>query len=115
MAFCDGSFWVWEETPSGQGGIVPGKSVYMKIGTQYAPSTDWAIGGPIIEREAIGLFMGMEPERGDSERWGAFSYRTGGSSSAQYGPTYLVASMRCFVALRLGAEVEVPTELLEQS
>lgn len=29
-----------------------------------------------------------------------------------YGPTPLIAAMRCFVASKLGDEVEVPDELL---
>lgn len=69
----------------------------------YEPSTNWAQGGPIIERERIDVY-GFE---GDS--WGAednFRRR-------QYGPTPLIAAMRCFVASRLGAEVDVTSELLE--
>lgn len=74
-------------------------------------TTNWAQGGPIIERETIALFIGMEPERKENERWGAFSYRVG-SDKTQYGPTALVAAMRCYVASCLGDEVEIPDELI---
>jgi len=29
----------------------------------------------------------------------------------QYGSTYLIAAMRCFVALKLGDEIDIPDEL----
>jgi hypothetical protein len=74
-------------------------------------TTNWAQGGPIIERETIALFIGMEPERKENERWGAFSYRVG-SDKTQYGPTLLIAAMRCYVASSLGDEVEIPDELI---
>jgi hypothetical protein len=57
MGFHDRSYWVWEEVPSGLGGVLIQKSVYMKIGPtgekRYSPSTDWSLAGPIIERESI--------------------------------------------------------------
>lgn len=64
-------------------------------------STDWAQGGPIIEREGIALYL-----YGDCE-WNA---HVGGRESV--GPTPLVAAMRCYVASRLGDEVDVPLECL---
>lgn len=76
-----------------------------------SPSTDWAQGGPIVDREDITWSMGMEPEHQDVTRWCAFSYRAG-SSKAQFGPTKLIAAMRCYVASKLGDEVEIPEELL---
>lgn len=30
----------------------------------------------------------------------------------QYGPTRLIAAMRCFVASKMGDEIEIPEELL---
>lgn len=74
-------------------------------------SINWSQGGPIIEHETIALFLGMEPEHGDVERWGAFSYRCG-SDKTCYGPTPLVAAMRARVASKLGDEIEIPEELL---
>ena len=74
----------------------------------FTPSTDWAQGGPIIERECIEVGrQGGEwiacidvPENGDWE------------AAGQYGPTLLIAAMRCFVQSKLGDEVEIPEVLL---
>jgi hypothetical protein len=69
-------------------------------------STDWAQGGPIIEREAITVSEGS-PVAG--LEWMACDR---GSTHIQHGPTYLIAAMRCYVASKLGDEVEIPKELL---
>ena len=62
-------------------------------------SEDWAKGGPIIEREGISL-----DEMYDTPEWIASMENTKGYR----GQTPLVAAMRCFVASKLGKEVEVP-------
>ena len=70
----------------------------------YDPSTDWAQGGPIIEREEIQLSVEAVGV------WGAFI--EGGTKDFLYhGPTPLIAAMRCYVASKLGDEVEIPEEL----
>ena len=71
------------------------------------PSTDWSQGGPIIEREGICLYF--NPEDADAFKWHAED-----RNHALYleGPTPLIAAMRCFVASRLGDEVDIPEELL---
>jgi hypothetical protein len=71
----------------------------------YTPSTDWAQGGPIIEREFICVSAPMHPS---TAPWFAISDSTGCKSS---GPTPLIAAMRCYVASKLGDEVEIPEEL----
>jgi hypothetical protein len=73
----------------------------------YQPSTDWAQGGPIIEQEAITVSQGS-PVRG--LEWMACDR---GSTHIQHGPTYLIAAMRCYVASKLGDEVDVPDELCQ--
>ena len=71
-------------------------------------STDWAIGGPIIEREKISI---ME------ECNGTWMGSIGGCTDLdmplwqEHGPTPLIAAMRCYVASKLGAEIEIPKEL----
>jgi hypothetical protein len=81
--------------------------------TPWQPSTDWAQGGPIIEREKLDLFT----EKGTPESWVASiaRYQNGerltGWRIHQYGPTPLIAAMRCYVASKLGDEVEIPEEL----
>lgn len=76
---------------------------------RYSPSTDWSQGGPIIEREKIGIWPsdsieGMWASRPDYE---VYPERLPPS----YGPTPLIAAMRCFCASNLGEEVEIPEEL----
>jgi len=68
-------------------------------------STDWAKGGPIIEREKICLKT--------HTAWPYWLAFIEGNNLAQ-GPTPLVAAMRCYVASKLGNEVEVPDELTNQ-
>ena len=68
----------------------------------YHPSTDWAQGGPIIEREEIRL---TPPLAGETDWLAA----CGNPDVA--GPTPLIAAMRCYVASKLGDEVNVPEEL----
>ena len=70
---------------------------------RYAPSTDWAQGGPIIEREKIAT----DPDADDGQ-WAA---STRDAPCYWVGPTPLIAAMRCYVASKLGDEVDVPEEL----
>lgn len=70
----------------------------------YKPSTDWAQGGPIIEQEGIEIVT-------VSHDWRAM-INTEDGWLRQYGPTPLVAAMRCYVASQLGDEVDVPLECL---
>ena len=68
----------------------------------YKPSRNWALGGPIIERERIGVWHYQQKD------WMASWWKDGRQA---FGPTPLIAAMRCYVASRLGDEVEVPEEL----
>lgn len=72
-------------------------------------STDWARGGPIIEQEEIELTRGTENSNG----WAATIdlYEGDAMRESCIGPTPLIAAMRCFVASRLGDDVEIPNEL----
>jgi len=67
-------------------------------------STDWSQGGPIIEREKIKV----DPRKGN---WEATIWNEPQIRNPSYGPTPLIAAMRCFVASKLGDEVEIPEEL----
>ena len=75
----------------------------------YSPSTNWAQGGPIIEREWLDITPWPNESR-EEMRWHCQQHDSGGDC-AQYGPTPLIAAMRCFVASRLGDEIEIPEEL----
>lgn len=68
-------------------------------------STDWAFGGPIIEREKIRLDTSWNQEDG---QWSARIDSVGGWWQ---GDTPLIAAMRCYVTSKLGDEVEIPKEL----
>ena len=81
------------------------------------PSTDWAQGGPIIEREQIGIdamptYVGGVP----GVVWTATAPMTSEPGRelmlSEHGPTPLIAAMRCYVASKLGDKVEVPDELV---
>ncbi len=78
------------------------QAVILEDGDYYVPSEDWAKGGPIIEREIKTL------KRDFIEGWFARS-QTGKTAS---GSTPLIAAMRCYVASKLGDEIEIPKELL---
>lgn len=91
----------------------------------WKPSTDWAQGGPIIEREEIGLeFMDnfdgwsaslvlehSQDRDNYTDSQDRDSYTVTQDSFAGYGPTPLIAAMRCYVASKLGDEVDIPEEL----
>jgi len=87
-----------------------GATVYLNTGMQqsgipYRPSTGWAQGGPIIEREGITLRSCIDGAAWDAE----LAYE---ETILASGPTPLIAAMRCYVSSVLGEEVEVPDELI---
>ena len=67
-------------------------------------STNWAQGGPIIERKCIDL----QYQGGNVDVWAADMF---GADCSVYGDTPLIAAMRCYVTSKLGDEVEIPEEL----
>jgi hypothetical protein len=73
-------------------------------------STDWAQGGPIIERETISI----EYTGNIGRAW--FAKPPGNPTRVRKqmmdGPTPLIAAMRCYVASKLGDTVDIPEELL---
>jgi hypothetical protein len=74
---------------------------------QWQPSSNWAQAGPFIERERMSIRLGTD---------GLFAayVGTGEAGSELYwhkGPTQLIAAMRCLVAAKLSAEIEIPKEL----
>ena len=73
----------------------------------YDYSTNWAQGGAIIERELIDVLT----VEGGTDGWQADKYLPD-EMVAAYGETPLIAAMRCYVASKLGDEVEAPEELL---
>lgn len=74
----------------------------------WRPSIKWVQGGPIIEREGISNELQRE------DLWQANKWQ-GRPNRFWYGcgDKPLIAAMRCYVASKLGDEVEVPDELKE--
>ena len=77
----------------------------------YEPSTDWAQGGPIMTRERISRTIDH------SGLW--IAYWTDGYTEGDEGRKWmqcdrseLVAGLRCYVASKLGDELEIPNELI---
>lgn len=79
---------------------------------RYIPSTDWAQGGSIIEREGISIdqrdngslvlaCIDAPMEHEENEIWAN-------------GPTPLIAAMRCYVYSKLGDEIEIPEGLNQE-
>lgn len=75
------------------------------IEQEFTPTANWAQGGPLIGQGKVCLswmntFGAWHAQIGDEAEFNA------------YGPTPLIAAMRCVVASRLGDEVDIPEELL---
>src|SRR5574344_515474 len=75
----------------------------------FTPSTNWAQGGPITEREGIYIWP-------DATNTGylAFTRAAGKLQHRCAGATPLVAAMRCATLRALGEEVEIPENLFSQ-
>lgn len=102
VAKCEGETYSPTATTNGIGMEFPA--------TSY--STDWAQGGPIIEREGMNISIQNDDHgnmySGKARWWAQMDCRI----HTSYGPTPLIAAMRCYVASKLGDEVEIPNELL---
>ena len=68
----------------------------------FSPRFEWAQAGPIIEREMISIAW-------TGEDWMAYIWH----DEEFFASRPLIAAMRCYVASKLGEEIEVPAELLE--
>lgn len=86
---------------------------YFVNSYQYSPSTIWAQGGAIIEREWLDITPWANESREDM-RWHCQQHDTA-NDCAQYGETPLIAAMRCYVASKLGDEIDIPKEIQADS
>ena len=77
--------------------------LYDRKDRPVSASVNWSQGGPIIEREIESLY-----EHKPLECWAAKSKQ----GDLRYGPTPLIAAMRCYVASKLGDTVQIPRELV---
>lgn len=78
----------------------------------FQPSTNWAQGGPIIDREKIGVTFRDERDEWEVPNWSAWPTQTDDRQEIM-GETLLIAAMRCYVASKLGHEVDVPEEVVQ--
>lgn len=91
--------------------VIHGK-VYRVPATAHANGgwfrLSWEVCGPIIEREEISV-----QHTGDAAKWRAHVWNDERMDfwPVSYGPTPLIAAMCCYVASKLGDEVDVPEEL----
>jgi len=93
-----------EAEPNGMGGYVD-KFIVQPF------STDWAHGGPIIDREKIDV---IHHNHGQTTKLvtGILWFPNGEVTAIKIsGETPLIAAMRCYVTSKLGNEVEIPEEL----
>ena len=98
VAKCEGVEFTYEEFPA-----------HELICVQY--STNWSQGGPIIEREEIGIKRNAPCTKGcEWEALGSITVKGAGYRWA-CGPTPLIAAMRCYVASKLADIIEVPEGL----
>lgn len=95
-------YWIWDERRG------MGAYRFLRIGGSYNPSRNWTLAGPIIEREHI-VFL----DSSTGAFWDArYTQTLSACPMIMRGPTPLVASMRCYVAAKLGDAVDVPLGLL---
>jgi len=114
-----------EGSPGSTGVQMPdGRIKYISKGTAldwiqhgvWQPSTDWAQGGAIID--ACNISINNLPGRAKHLKHQAlmdsdFKDKMGLSQIADgWGPTHLVAAMRCVVHAKLGPTISVPAKLL---
>lgn len=84
----------------------------------FDPHCNWGWGGPIIEREmlCVGYRHQADPNYCPINDPATICWaRTTAGGYLSYGPTPLIAAMRCYVASKFGDEVEVPLELIEDN
>jgi hypothetical protein len=83
--------------------MMPPRKGYGRVNfDEYSYSTDWAQGGPIIEREGMTLSCGLNK---------SYAMKSVGYLVHEYGDTPLIAAMRCYVASKLGDDIDIPKEL----
>lgn len=106
-----GAVWYWRKCS------LTGEPEVVEV---FRPSTDWAQGGPIVERGDISFRKYHNEKSKAHGRYYARLCRESGTmvcwgkttGCQQTGPTPLIAAMRCYVASKLGTEIDIPEELV---
>jgi len=88
------------------GGLLYFVDLHTDQEMSFRPSTDWAQGGSIIEREGI-TTAPHSTTNGVIREWKAGRDWPMSHSPYYFGTTPLIAAMRCYVASKLGDEVEI--------
>ena len=80
---------------------------------KYRPSSNWAQGGPIIEMAGISTAQESTDWVASLSRAKEVVYTAGTAHRfcSMRGTTLLIAAMRCYVASKLGDDVEIPDSL----
>jgi hypothetical protein len=77
----------------------------------FTPSTNWVQGGPIIERDIVELIRCRDGSSGPIFWEARAGFEGEPGHAVETGHTPLIAAMRCYVASKLGDEVDIPEEL----
>ena len=109
----ESGWWVWLAQP---GSMLVGPGGDTVSSRRYSPSTNWAQGGPIIERELIDIQAKFNSGSSIVPKgqwyWQASTVNEDDVAYWFDGPTPLIAAMRCYVVSKLGDTAEVPEELV---
>ena len=120
VAKCEGATDFWFDTVATHWVKLHGQDRALRYGwaQSYLPSTNWAQGGPIIEREDIAISSAPDGLWAAYASKGTRLVQHGGQAVEVFNWTYkqqgyspLIAAMRCYVASKLGDDVDVPEEL----
>ena len=76
------------------------------LGDDTDYSTNWALAGPIIELEEISIERDFNRGAAKWACWTPAPVRQD-TDAFGYGPTPLIAAMRCYVASKLGDEINI--------
>lgn len=77
----------------------------------YAPSTDWAQAGPLLQAEMMEHGMSLSSIDHDRGKFAAYYWSDDFDELEGIGTTPLIAAMRALVQRRLGDEIDIPKEL----
>lgn len=110
---------IWEQDPRAAVCLLPNGDVkFIKGGDVidwaqngiFHPATSWETAGPLIQEESISVVA----KDGGSEWWAAHGEISDEETLGYSGPTALIAAMRCFVASKLGEDIDSLPALLDE-
>ncbi len=78
----------------------------------FYPSFNWIHGGPMLERLGLSVAYDVEMNEGEDREYWATFYAVDSGEGRVYGPTMLVAAMRCYVLSKQGPYIDVPDDLV---